>query len=316
MFKKVIKLDVGPATLIPLIHVPLLKKAPRIEGEYKVIPDSLGDLCHFYGDFSGYHIYMIASTYKKNIIESSLDYYDKKNGIFTLSIEVILNTGESRVIQINSCKCPLVQAGRDGIIYPEKITIENFSTGSPDGIKFHFPNEEAKFRFANNLIPDIPEKIRLELPEICDLKIEYIGKSVGKDGTREISDRLGDGHSTESIILNEFLYKKTNLDVYAILYKPGALTIGEDGSLSHELSFSEVVDILEKSLIASFLPEKNKNSRDFPKDVSIPAKKLIKLGVSNLWLTVNSPLEYGLLYSDDVERERVHKFDLEIPNYT
>lgn len=315
MYRNIIRLDAGPATLVPLIHVPLLKKAPRIEEGYKVIPDELGDLIHFYGDFSGYHIYMIASTYKKRIIKGSLDYFDKNNGLYAVSLEVTLDNGESREIRLDKCQCPLIEADHSGVAYPTDITVENYSVGTPDGLKFHFKNHSAKFRFANNLIPDIPEEVRLDLVGICDLKIEYIGKSVGKDGSREIADRLGDGHSTESKILNEFLYKKTNRDAYAILYKPGALTNGEDGPLSEKLSFSELVDVFEKSLISSFLPEKNTQSKNFPNDSSVPAKKLIKQDVSNIWLTAKSPLDFGLLYTDDVEREKVHNFDLKIPSW-
>lgn len=314
MKNNIIRLDAGPATLVPLVHVPLLKEAPRAEGEYKSISDSAGDVCHFHGDFSGYHIYMIATTYKKRIIPGSLN-YDKEKGLFSLLLEVTLADGTFKQVEVNNCKCPLFQVSSSGKRFPERISVETFSPGTPDSLKFHFPDHQPKFRFSSSLIPDLPDAVRLENYEICDLKIEYIGKSVG-DGSREIADRLGNGHSTETAILNELLHRKTNLDAYAILYKPGVLTIGENGPKSSAISFPEIVDILEKSLISKFLPEKNKNSRNFPNDLSTPAKQLVDLGITNLHVTAKSPLDYGLLFTDEVEREKTHYFDIRLPKYS
>ncbi len=315
MIVNVIKIDAGPATLVPLVHIPQLKDAPRKEGAYKVIKDSLGDLCHFYGDFSGFHIYMIATTFKKRIVKDSLNYYDRENGLYYVELEITTNAGETKKVSIDNCKSPLIQATSSGLTYPKDITVVQFSPGTPDGLKFHFPDNQAKFKFSSNLIPDIPESIRHETPEFYDLNIEYIGKSVGKDGTREIADRLGNGHSKESLILNEFVHKRTNLDAYAVLYKPGALTRGENGPIHDEMSYSELVDVLEKSLISSFLPEKNEQSRNFPNDLSVPAKQLINMGINNIHLTVKSPINYGLLYTGNVEKEKTHYFDLKVPNY-
>lgn len=309
MFIRVLNLDAGPATLIPLVHVPLLKQAPRLEGEYKVIFDSLGDLCHFYGDFAGYHLYMIATSYKKRILANSLDYFDKVNGMFSVSLSATLDTGELKTIRVEGCQAPLFECTTGGSRFPERISVEQFSPGTPDGIKFHFANSQAKFKFSNNLIPHIPEAIRLSDSGLFDLQVEYIGKAVGVDGSREIADRLGNGHSTESRILNELLHKKTNRDAYAILYKPGRLT---DSHEKEEMPYSEIVDILEKSLIASFLPPKNLQSRYFPNDGSLPSHKLIESCVSRLWITANSPLNYGLLFTDNVAPERSHRFDLHV----
>lgn len=306
-----LKIDAGPATLIPLVHVPLLKQAPRREGEYKVIYDSMGDLCHFYGDFAGYHLYMIASSYKKRILGNSVDYYDKKNGKFSVSLSVTLDTGELETIRVEGCQAPLYELWAEGPRFPERISIEQFSPGMPDALKFYFANSEAKFKFSNNLIPHIPESVRFSELGLFDLRMEYIGKAVGRDGTREVADRLGNGHSTEALILNEFLHKKTNRDVYAILYKPGRLT-DQDEKNNYSMSYSEIVDVLEKSLIASFLPPKNIQSRKFPNDGSFAAQKLIENGVSRLWITAGSPVDYGLLFTDEVPPERTHWFDLHV----
>lgn len=311
MLERALILEAGPATLIPLVHVPLLKQAPRREGEYKVIPDGLGDLCHFYGDFAGYHLYLIASSYKKRILENSVDYYDKANGMFSVSLSVTLDSGKNKSVRAEGCKAPLFEFVAGGSRFPEHISIEQFSPGTPDALKFHFSNSAAKFKFSNNLIPHIPEAVRLSDSGLFDLRVEYIGKAVGKDGTREIADRLGNGHSTESQILNEFVHKKTNRDAYAILYKPGSLT-DPYGREDSSMSYSEVVDVLEKSLIASFLPPKNKQSRNFPNDGSLPMQKLIKNDVNRLWISAASPLDYGQLFTDDVAPEREHRFDLHI----
>lgn len=312
MFERALNLDAGPATLIPLVHVPLLNEAPRREGEYKAITDSLGDLCHFYGDFAGYHLYLIASSYKKRI--DSVDYYDKKNGKFSVSLSVTLDTGVLDVIHLNDCQAPLCEQTASGLKYPEDITIEQFSIGTPDALKFHFRNSAAKFKFSNNLVPFLPEEERLSKSGLFNLSIEYVGKAIGKDGTREVADRLGNGHSTESLILNEFVHKRTNRDAFAILYKPGRLTdlYGNDDP---SMSYSEVVDVLEKSLIASFLPPKNILNRKFPNDGSDTTHRLIKCGVNRLLIIVNSPLEYGLLFTDYVEPERAHRFDIKFVGY-
>ena len=312
-----IKLDAGPATLIPLGQVPLLKKAPREEGGYMVVPDGYddGDVVHLYGDFSGYHLYMIATTYKKRIVEGSLDYFDRKNGVYALSLEITLDNGESRKVRVDSCQCPLHMQYESGAVYPSNITIEKYAPGTPDSLKFHFDGHSPMFKFSNNLIPNIPDGIRLDTPEICDLKIEYIGMSVGREVIREIADRLGDGHRTEAKILNRISNKETNKEAYAVLYKPTALTEGEGGPLSSKMSFPEVVETLEKSLISQFLPKRNEYSKNFPNDLSVRAKQLADLKVTNLWVKAESPLDYGLLFTDEIERKRVHRFDIKIPNY-
>ena len=148
MYIRALYLDAGPATLIPLVHVPLLHDAPRGEGEYKAITDTLGDLCHFYGDFAGYHLYLIASSYKKRI--DSVNYYDKENGKFSISISVTLDTGVTDVVHLNDCQAQLYEQTSSGLKYPDDITIEHFSVGTPDALKFNFRNTAAKFKFSNN----------------------------------------------------------------------------------------------------------------------------------------------------------------------
>lgn len=304
-------LEAGPATLIPLVHVPLLKVAPRHEGEYRVVPDSMGDLCHFYGDFAGYHLYLIVSTYKKRIVEDSINYYDKARGLFSLSLSVVTDSGRSETIRIEKCVAPLHQIVDGYQRFPEYISAEQFSPGTPDALKFHFPSAQPKFKFSNNLIPHIPEPVRFSETGLFDLRIEYIGRAIGKDGTREIADRLGNGHSTESQILNEFVHKKTNRDVYAVLYKPGRLTDPYGKELSF-LSYSDIVDVLEKSLIGAFKPLKNKQSLNFPNDGSRTVEKLVVNGIDTLWVSICSPKDYGLLQTDEVAPEREHRFDLKI----
>ncbi|MBI3523520.1 MAG: hypothetical protein HY066_03155 [Betaproteobacteria bacterium] len=306
-----LNLESGPATLIPLVHVPLLKVAPRREGEYKVVPDSLGDLCHFYGNFAGYHLYLIASTYKKRIVEDTINYYDKTRGLFSLSLSAITDSGKTETIRVEECSAPLHQIIDGHQHFPEHISVEQFSPGTPDALKFHFLSSQPKFKFSNNLIPHIPESLRFSGTGLFDLRIEYIGKAIGKDGTREVADRLGNGHSTESQILNEFVHKKANRDVYAVLYKPGQLTDSFGKELSF-LSYSDVVDIFEKSLIGAFKPNKNKQSLSFPNDGSQTVEKLVNNGIDALWITICSPKDYGLLLSDEVAPERVHRFDLKI----
>lgn len=307
-----LRLESGPATLIPLVHVPLLKDAPRVAGGYKVMPDGMGeDLCHFYGDFSGYHLYLIATTYKKNLIASSLDYHDKSRGMFSVALSVMGDNGLTKTIQLDNCQAPLCEPNEYGLVFPERITVEQFSPGTPDGIKFHFAKTTAKFKFGNNLIPFIPESERLGHSRLFDLDVEYIGRAVGQDGTREVADRLGNGHSTESKILAELNHKRTNRDAYAILYKPGRLK--SDGGEDVSLSYTHLVDTFEKALISFFLPIKNILGRNFPNDCSDSAIRLAKLDVTELQIEVESPLEYGLLSTDDVLRERVHRFNMRIP---
>ncbi|MGL6010465.1 MAG: hypothetical protein ACRC0J_02975, partial [Shewanella oncorhynchi] len=278
---RTLQLQSGPATLIPLVHVPLLKDAPRHEKAYKVIPDSLGDLCHFYGDFAGYHIYLIVSTYKKQIVKDSVNYYDKTRGIFSVALSATMDDGTTEIVHIDECEAPLYQVVNGRPLFPTDISVEQFSPGSPDALKFHFSSAQPKFKFSNNLIPHIPESVRLSDSGLFDLRIEYIGKAVGKDGTREVADRLGNGHSKESLILNEFAHKRTNRDAYAVLFKPGSLTDMYGKALS-VFSYSDIVDIFEKSLIGHFKPDKNKQSRNFPNDGSQTVGNLVHHGVETL----------------------------------
>jgi hypothetical protein len=292
---RILSLESGPATLLPLLHVPLLKHAPRSENEYKVITDSLGDFCHFYGDFSGYHLYMIASSYKKNIEKDSL-IYDQESGQFSVSLSMTLDNGLKESIHLDRCQAPLAEMGSTGPRYPTHVTVEQFSPGNPDGIMFHFKGSKAKFKFSHNLIPYIPESTRNGRGELFNLNIEYIGKASGKDGSREIADRLGAGHSKESLILNEFLHKKTNRDAYAILFKPGR----PEGARG-------------LAAISHFLPRHNEISRTFPRDGSVPAMRLLEDGVSSVQIILKSPADYGQLYTSDCEPDLDHRFEFLLP---
>jgi len=307
----VLQLESGPATLIPLIHIPLLKDAPRREGAYKVVPDSLGDLCHFYGDFAGYHLYLITSTYKKQIVKDSINYYDKTQGLFSVALSVIRDNGETEIVHINECKAPLQEFVGGHTMYPHDISVEQFSPGAPDALRFHFSSAQPKFKFSNNLIPYIPSSVRQLHSGLFNLQIEYIGKAIGKDGTREVADRLGNGHSTEAKILNEFVHKKTNRDAYAVLFKLGHPTDVFGKPLS-VLSYSEIVDVFEKSLIGHFKPEKNIQSCNFPNDGSHTTWNLAQHGVDALRIELRSPQDYGLLFTNEVSPELKHRFELEI----
>ena len=97
LLRRPLYLDAGPPTLVPLIHVPLLHRAPRRDGEYRVVTDSFGDFCHFYGDFSKLHIYAIVTTRKKRIVAGSIDYFDKRQGHFSVSLATTLDSGEEAV---------------------------------------------------------------------------------------------------------------------------------------------------------------------------------------------------------------------------
>jgi len=306
-----LQLESGPATLIPLIHVPLLKVAPCHEDSYKVIPDSMGDLCHFYGDFAGYHLYLIASTYKKQIVKDSINYHDKARGLFSIALSVITDSGDTKTVHINECKAPLHEVVGGQMLFPSEISLEQFSPGAPDALKFHFSSTQPKFKFSANLIPNIPESVRLSNSGLFDLRIEYIGKAVGKDGTREVADRLGNGHSTEAQILNEFVHKKTNRDAYAVMFKPGH-PMDMFGKPVSALSYSEIVDVFEKSLIGHFKPEKNIQSLKFPNDGSQTVCNLLNHGVDTLWIELRSPQDYGMLFTDEAPPERKHRFELKL----
>ncbi|NHZ97605.1 hypothetical protein [Massilia sp. CCM 8734] len=298
MQQSVLKLDAGPATIMPLVHVPLLKQAPQRDGEYKTLLDMGLDLCHFYGDFSGFHIYFIASAYRQRIVADSLDYVDPANGVFHVTLAVTKDDGKEETVRVE-CKAPLVTPTLAGLRFPERISIAHFSPGTPDALRFHFDGAEAKFKFANNLVPFVPATQRATPAGLFNLNIEYIGKAVGTDGAREVADRLGNGHSTESAIANLFNHKKTNRELFAILYKPGRLT-SDTGKPETAMSFELIIDALEKALIGIFQPAFNKQSLNFPNDSSETVHRLAQCGVAQLEIEIASPEDHGLIYSQDM----------------
>jgi hypothetical protein len=312
MFARTLYLDAGPATLVPLLYVPLLHQAPQQDGEYKAVIDSLGDVCHFHGDFSGFHLYFITSAYKVSIKQDSIDYYDKKNGKFSITLQVTLDNGITESINTFDCTAPIGEKTLYGIKYPDFISVEQFSPGRPDALKFHFKHVEPKFKFSHNMIPSLPDNIRFS--GLFNLYVEYIGKAVGKDGAREIADRLGNGHSTESLILNELVHKRTNREAFAVLYKPGRLTLS-DGTPDPSFSFEEIVEVLEKSLIGEFRPIKNTQSKNFPRDGSKTAHSFIQRNVNRFLIDLNSPEDYGMLFTEDAPAEQHHKFDIKLTDF-
>lgn len=312
LLRRPLFLDTGPPTLVPLIHVPLLHQAPRRNGEYRVLTDSLGDFCHFYGDFSKLHIYAIVTTRRKRIVADSIDYFDKQQGLFSVSLATTLDSGEEVVFRVKRCEVPLHQLRNGAACFPHEISIAQFSPGCPDALRFHFQDAEPKFKFSNNLAPSVPEDIRLGGMGHFDLHVEYIGKAVGKDGAREVADRFGDGHSTESLILNELAHKRTNLDAFAVLYRPGILE-DREGAEATALTFNDVIDALEKSLISALIPNKNKQSLNFPNDGSRTVQTLREARISQLLVTLRSPKDYGMLFTANASPERTHHFPLDIP---
>lgn len=294
------------------MHMPLLKGAPRKDGAYEILEDELGDLVHFYGDFSGFHIYLIVTTYKKEIVPESLRYYDPLNGMFSVTLSVMDDDGNRKLIPLEKCQAPIFQNTAEGAVFPQKITVEKFSVGTPDGLKFHFAKGAPKFRFSNNLTPHVSELARFSNDGYFDLQVEYVGKAVGDDGSREVSDRFEDGHSTETKILRELNHKRTNRDGYAILYKPGRL-IDVDGTLSSSISYSHIVDVMERAITSYFQPEKNKTNKKFPDDRSDGALRLRKAGVDYLFIEIESPSKYGMLYTFDAARDLIHRCEMEIP---
>ncbi|MGB3726889.1 MAG: hypothetical protein WA981_14085 [Glaciecola sp.] len=165
----------------------------------------------------------------------------------------------------------------------------------------------------NNLTPFIETKLSEEDQRYFDLKIEYIGLSVGNEGSREAYQRLNQGHKKETDILHDINSRYPHLDCYAVLFKPGRLTEGESGPLSNALSFSETVAILEKSLISQFQPcTYNKHDLDFPYNGGVYVSKLKQMERQQIRVTVESPDDYGRLYSDEVEPAKRHRFQIDL----
>ncbi|MGB3726892.1 MAG: hypothetical protein WA981_14100 [Glaciecola sp.] len=143
-------LETGPATMIPLRHVEILKHAPRETGSYKVVTDRSGVRIHLYNDFSGFHIYMACTSPKKTIIKDSLNYFDKENGFFSVSVEVMQNDGKTRVINLPKCRVPLLEAYPWGVTPPSDISVHEYALGIPDSLGFHSSKSTECFNFSYN----------------------------------------------------------------------------------------------------------------------------------------------------------------------
>jgi hypothetical protein len=306
-------LETGPATLIPLSQVELLKDAPRKENELKVLTDRHGVRVHMANDFSGFHIYMICTSPKKKILIESLDYYDKVNGFFSLSVEVTQNDGTTKNINLSKCKVPLLEAYPWGLTPPTDITVHQYATGIPDSLGFKMSKSTECFRFSNNLVPFIKNELSEEDRHFFDLKVEYIGLSVGDEGSREVHERLGQGHKKETQVMHDINNRKPHLDCFAVLFKPGQLTEGENGPVSDSLTFSETVAVLEKSLISQFKTSNyNKIDINFPYNGGEYVSKLKRMGTQQIRITAKSPSEFGRIYSSEVEPEKTHYFQIEL----
>lgn len=258
-------LETGPATIISTKNIGLLEKGGSRDNDVYSFQPKKDERLFLVGDFKGFHSYLIVTHSKFRIEADSVTLldpyrfrvvvcYEAPNGE-PLKSTVTFNFPIEPIKSISACKY-----GRDY----DSFEIETYN------------NSYQKFPCDISFLTNYSEKMDFEIP----LEIKYIGLSA-KNG-RNAHERLANGHKQLQAVLGELSTRDSFRTASVVLYKPGKLETGE-------LTFLNVVETLEASLIQEFKPEYNIEHLTFPKNKTKLKSKLIKSGASQVSTVFESP---------------------------
>jgi len=281
----------GPATVVQPRSIGLLDLAPTRDDELYVHQLNKDHRLFFHGDFSGFHTYCLVTHTKFKIIEGSVIQtgHDK----FQAKIYYELENGKSstKVVGFNSPILPMrsvsaCKYGRD---------LDSFELDLFNGYSSQKYICDLSFMisYATNLDFLIP------------LEIEYIGMAA-KNG-RTAQERLGEGHKKLQSVLAELNDRDLFRSVSIVLYKPGELD-------SKDITFPEVVETLEASLIQYFKPKPlNKEHLDFPNNKTKLTSKLKCAGVNQIITHIESPQQTSIYSNHKRQPLKEHTFFVNVP---
>ncbi|WP_105188980.1 hypothetical protein [Pseudoalteromonas sp. T1lg48] len=264
----------GPASIVQAKNIGLLDLAPTKEDELYVHQESHDHRLFFHGDFSGFHAYALVTHTKFKVNKDSVRLLDEISFEAELIFENELGEERSQLTKFDSPLLPLsdVAACKYGRDY--------------DSFEFSFANGAANQKFPCDLVfvTNYAKNLEYSIP-LC---IEYIGMAA-KNG-RTAQDRLGEGHEKLQTILAKLNARDQFKSASIILYKPGELDCDE-------ITFEQVVETLEASLIQHFKPTPlNVEHLNFPNNKTKLTSTLKHIGANEIVVKLESP-EGTCLYS-------------------
>lgn len=263
----VLRLESGPATIVPPEHIGFLEYAPKKDGETVCQVDDEHEaglhLSYFSGDFSDFHLYAIVTHTKISIKPGSTSI--KSSSEFEATIEYRSEDGEllSRVTKFKSPYPEVVSVGETKY----GVELNAFSFKTPDGKDQRFPcNLPFMANFSDFVMP---------------LRVEYIGMAA-KNG-RTADERLADGHEKLQALQSKMHSYNTSRAISLLLYRPGRLD-------NKKMVFDDVVETLEATLIQHFQPRPlNIEHLNFPAGSPSLSKKLRSIGVQWVSAQLEAP---------------------------
>ncbi len=286
-----LRLETGPACIIPPRHVDFIKHASTDDNVVVCQVDnehSAGQhLSYFVGDFSGFHLYVIVTHTKISIRPESIRQHSVRQ--FEAALEYRSESGskETRLTQFQAPVLGVVSVSATA--YGEDLNAFSFHIG--DGSEEKYPCD---LSFLSNY-SDFP----------VSLRAEYIGMSA-KNG-RTADKRIAGGHEKLQIVLAGLQSYNEFRTASLLFYKPGILK-------GATLKFDEVVETLEASLIQHFQTRPlNLEHLNFPLNKIDLIKKLRRSNVLRLSVKIDAPAGCAIYSRHRLEQNAIHEFSLEIP---
>lgn len=281
----------GPGTIIQPCNIGLLDLAPTKNDELYIHQSNDDNRLFFYGDFSGFHSYLIVTHTKFRVIPESV----KRTGYDCFQARIYFEDEDGNsVAQVVNFTSPLFPI-RSVVACKYGRDFDSFELGLYDG--------QVSQKFACNLLFISSYAADLEAP--IPVKVEYIGMAA-KNG-RTAQERLGEGHYKLQTVLGELDDRDLFRGVSIILYKPGELDC-------KEIEFPKVVETLEASLIQHFKPRPlNVEQLDFPNNRTKLTSMLKRVGANKIISHIESPSNTSL-YSDHMPQpQQEHIIRLTVP---
>lgn len=280
----------GPATVVSSKYINYLdlKERDSMTVSFHQIMDDYRLIA--IGDFSKFQLYVLTEHTRFRIRPDSVKLIDD----FRFQAEIIFLNKDSEEItkEITFCfdnepikSVKICQFGRDYNTFnviPKDVTKNN-----------------QMFPVDLTLITRFTEDFDYTFP----LEIKYIG-IVEAEG-RTVKDRLGKGHEKLQDLLGEHDLKHEFKSCSILLYKQ----VKPDYNF---LSFPEVIETLEASLIQYFKPEKNIEHKDFPKNNTKLKEKLKSMKINRIYASLESPLNTMLCSKHKNLYKAIHEINLRI----
>lgn len=264
-----------------------------------------------------YNIYIVARRPRLSLIPESLHANPAKN-IVSGVMEVHLGRDKKQLS---------FTANFNGLMQIEKLGGQSYPY---DFLAIWSPTHSLSYIKLHDLLRLCTQKY---FP-ITDMYVEYIGQAFGKDGERDVVDRLlGNtgqaGHGTLQRVLAEVNSTYPDQEVHLLLYSFGfhkryvagggffetpepRHTIEETPTRLDDFAHAEIkrnirIDLVEASLIRYFAPSYNKiYKKSFPAESHKILDRLHELDITGLAVSISTEEHKVRLYSDTVKPTEHH----------